>query len=232
MLIERRLRQDFPALRPAQFLSVRKMANDALAVNLNRDILKVTPRKIYQSVLTMNGAYCLELDRIFAGATAYADPYRKLDNFAMARRLHSTGPPGPIPCHPATSMTWSMSSPRCSASAGGMAGSRIWGDVERRRCFSVFLNPHHGRHGAVCLGHDVKRTALEIVAAEYALTVFQGVLVGLLVSVAEIAPVSAVVTVEDLEQRIFRQTFRRPGGGVDLPEGKARFHEAVGHEGR
>lgn len=88
MLIERRLREDFPPLRPAQFLSVRTMANDALKVNLNRDILKVTPRKIYLSVLAMNGAYCLELDRIFAGATAFADPYRKLDNFAMARRLH------------------------------------------------------------------------------------------------------------------------------------------------
>lgn len=64
------------------------MANDALKVNLNRDILKVTPRKIYLSVLAMNGAYCLGLDQLFGGATAFADPYRKLDNFAMARRLH------------------------------------------------------------------------------------------------------------------------------------------------
>jgi hypothetical protein len=35
-----------------------------------------------------NGAYCLELDRGFAGATSFADPYCKLDHFAMARRLH------------------------------------------------------------------------------------------------------------------------------------------------
>jgi tetratricopeptide (TPR) repeat protein len=88
MLIERHLRETFPALRPCQFLSVRAMANDALKVNLNRDILKVTPRKIYLSVLAMNGAYCLGLDQLFGGATAFADPYRKLDNFAMARRLH------------------------------------------------------------------------------------------------------------------------------------------------
>ncbi len=33
------------------------MANDALKVNLNRDILKVTPRKINLSVLAMNGAF-------------------------------------------------------------------------------------------------------------------------------------------------------------------------------
>ncbi len=64
------------------------MANDALKVNLNRDILKVTPRKINLSVLAMNGAYCLGLDQLFGGATAFSDPYRKHDNFAMARRLH------------------------------------------------------------------------------------------------------------------------------------------------
>ena len=64
------------------------MAHDALKVNLNRHILKVTPRKMYLSVLAMNGAYCLVLDQLFGGATACADPYRKLDNFATARRLH------------------------------------------------------------------------------------------------------------------------------------------------
>lgn len=37
---------------------------------------------------------------------------------------------------------------------------------------------------------------------------------------------------ENLEQGILRQTFRRPGGGVDLPEGKTRLHEAVGHGGK
>jgi hypothetical protein len=88
MLIERHLRETFPALRPAQFLSVTTMANDALKVNMNRDIPKVTPRKLYLAVLALNGAYCLELDNLYAGATAFADPYRKMDNFSMARRLH------------------------------------------------------------------------------------------------------------------------------------------------
>ncbi len=88
MLIERHLRETFPALRPCQLLSVRTMANDALNVNMNRDILKVTPRKLHHAVIALNGAYCLELDNLFAGATAFADPYRKMDNFSMARRLH------------------------------------------------------------------------------------------------------------------------------------------------
>lgn len=83
VLIERHLREA-----PSQFLSLRTMTDDILRVNLNRDILKVTPRKIYLSVLAMNGAYCLGLDRLYGGATAFAAPYRKLDNFAMARRLH------------------------------------------------------------------------------------------------------------------------------------------------
>jgi len=88
MLIERRLREDFPALRPSQFLSLRTMVNDALKVNQNREILKVTPRKIFLAVLALNGAYCLSLDELYGGATAFAEPYRKMDNFAMARELH------------------------------------------------------------------------------------------------------------------------------------------------
>lgn len=88
MLIERELRREFPALRASQLLSVGAMAGGALQANQNKEILNVTPRKIYLAVLAMNGAYCLSLDETFEGATAFAEPYRKLDNFEMARKLH------------------------------------------------------------------------------------------------------------------------------------------------
>jgi len=70
------------------------MANDELKVNMDRDILKVTPRKLYLAVLALNGAYCLELDNLFAGATAFADPYRKMDYFSMDQpaEFHLVGP--------------------------------------------------------------------------------------------------------------------------------------------
>jgi hypothetical protein len=59
----------------------------------------------------------------------------------------------------------------------------------------------------------------------------EGLFVGLLVTLAEIPPVAAVVTVENLQQLILRQPFCGFGGREDLPEGKAWFHEAVGHGG-
>ena len=52
--------------------------------------------------------------------------------------------------------------------------------------------------------------------------------VGLLAAVIEILPLAAVVTVEELKQRILRQTFRSRGGRLHIPERKSRFNEAVG----
>ncbi len=88
MFIERELHQRFPVLRSAQFLSVRQLAAEALAANTNRDFLKVTPRKVLRATLAMNGAWCLFLDDLFAGASAFAAPYRRMENFDMAQRLY------------------------------------------------------------------------------------------------------------------------------------------------
>ena len=96
---------------------------------------------------------------------------------------------------------------------------------------SVFLDAHHGRRRAVGLGNDVEGAALKVVAAENALVGLKSLFVGPLVALAKIPPVAAVVTVENLVQILFHQPLRRPGGGVDLPQRKARFHEAVGHWG-
>lgn len=88
MLIERHLHQTFPVLRSAQLLSLRGMTDDALQANTNPKILKLTPRKIMRATLAMNGAYCLFLDDLFAGATTFAAPYRQMDNFDMAKHLY------------------------------------------------------------------------------------------------------------------------------------------------
>lgn len=88
MLIERHLHRTFPLLRSAQFLSVRVMAEDALKANTSPEILKVAPRKVLRATLAMNGAYCLFLDDLFEGATTFAAPYRKMDNFDMAKTLY------------------------------------------------------------------------------------------------------------------------------------------------
>lgn len=123
MLIERHLRRSFPVLHPAQFLSIRVMAEEALAVNAHREVQKVTPRRILRATLALNGAYSLFLDDLFEGASTFAAPYRTMDNFDMAKRLyqhwmsrsdHLSGGGG--------STISSTNLPTCSASGTGMNG--------------------------------------------------------------------------------------------------------------
>jgi Flp pilus assembly protein TadD len=87
MLIERYIRNSFEPIRPAQFVSVRRMALEAWQTNSNPDIRKVTPRKIMQASLALNGAWSLFVDDLFGGATAFAVLYQGFDTFGLSRRL-------------------------------------------------------------------------------------------------------------------------------------------------
>ncbi|HAF14827.1 MAG TPA: hypothetical protein DCK99_14255 [Blastocatellia bacterium] len=87
MLIERHIRDTFKPLQPAQFLSTRKLALEAWQTNSNPEIRRLTPRKIFQASLALNGAYALSLDDLFHGAADFAAPYRSLDTFALSQRL-------------------------------------------------------------------------------------------------------------------------------------------------
>jgi tetratricopeptide (TPR) repeat protein len=87
MTIERYLRNTFPALRPAQFVSLRRMALEAAQTNTNPEIGRVTPRKIMQASAALNGAYSLFLDQLFQGASAFADLYRRFETFGLSQRL-------------------------------------------------------------------------------------------------------------------------------------------------
>lgn len=87
MVIERHLRDTFKLLHPAQFLSVSLMAQEAWQTNNNPEVRSMTPRKILNATLALNGAYCLFLDELFQGASAFAQPYRNAEPFAMSQRL-------------------------------------------------------------------------------------------------------------------------------------------------
>ncbi len=88
MLIERHLRDTFKPLQPAQFLSVQLMANEAWQTNSNPEIRRLTPRKIFQASLTLNGAYGLFLDDLFHSASTFAAQYRSSDTFGLSQRLY------------------------------------------------------------------------------------------------------------------------------------------------
>jgi hypothetical protein len=88
MLIERHLRDTFKPLQPAQFLSVRLMAMEAEQTNSNSEVRRLTPRKIFQASLTLNGVYGLFLDDLFHGASTFAAPYRSSETFGLSQRLY------------------------------------------------------------------------------------------------------------------------------------------------
>jgi tetratricopeptide (TPR) repeat protein len=87
MTIERYIRKTFPSLQPAQFLSLRGMALEAAQTNTNPQIRQVTPRKIMQASLALNGAYSLFLDNLFAGASTFSALYRRFDTFTLSQKL-------------------------------------------------------------------------------------------------------------------------------------------------
>ena len=87
MWIETLLHRDLPALRHAQFVSLHRMASEALAATTHPEIRKVTPPKILRATVALNGAAALFLDGFTHGATAFWPHYQPLDGAALSPRL-------------------------------------------------------------------------------------------------------------------------------------------------
>jgi len=87
ILIEKELYDRFPVLRHAQYLSLCKLAHEALSASTEEKIVRFTPRKLMRANLAINSAYMLALDQLYGGASDFAGPFRKLDNFAMGEKL-------------------------------------------------------------------------------------------------------------------------------------------------
>lgn len=87
MLIERQLREQFPALRPAQFLSVGLLAEETLKTNAHAEVRQFTPKKILHASLALNGAYALFLEDLYHGAAEFAASYRREETYALSRKI-------------------------------------------------------------------------------------------------------------------------------------------------
>jgi len=88
MLVESRLRQQFPVLRPAQFLSLR----DAVIENwqgrhLLGDPPPRMPRALERAYTALMGLQCLFFDGLTGGVTAFAAYYQDLEAFSLSRKL-------------------------------------------------------------------------------------------------------------------------------------------------
>jgi hypothetical protein len=87
MLVEHNLYHDIAALRPSQFLSLRKTHREAAIAVTNPDVRRLSPPTIYRASVTLNHAYALFTDWLFSGATTYAQIYRQTDTLDTAQRL-------------------------------------------------------------------------------------------------------------------------------------------------
>lgn len=87
MIIERELFNRFPLIRPAQFVSVGILADEALKTNSHAEVRKYTPKKILQASLALNGAYALFLEDLFQGAVEFAASYRREESFGLSQKI-------------------------------------------------------------------------------------------------------------------------------------------------
>ncbi len=87
MWIETLLHRELPALRHAQFVSLHRLASEALAATINPEIRKLTPPKVLRALTALNGASALFLDDFTHGATAFWPHYQRLDGADLSPRL-------------------------------------------------------------------------------------------------------------------------------------------------
>lgn len=87
LMIEKNLHDNYPELRPSQFVSLALMAVQAKDSVTKTEIRERMPEHILFASSALNGTTALFQDRIWEGATAYSEGYRNFDSFSMASEL-------------------------------------------------------------------------------------------------------------------------------------------------
>ncbi len=89
LLIEKNLYNNYPLLRPAQFVSLAILAAQAEESVTKPNIRVQMPEHIVFASSAINGATALFLDKLWKGTTCYSEPYHNLDSFSASHELFS-----------------------------------------------------------------------------------------------------------------------------------------------
>lgn len=89
MVIERRIRQEYPQLGESQFCGLASIAHNARKVTMDEKIRSFVPPTLLRINDILNAVFALFVDELFEGATAYADAYRKFPTFSDAENLYA-----------------------------------------------------------------------------------------------------------------------------------------------
>jgi len=89
MVIERRIREEYPELWESQFCGLASIAHNARKVTMDVKIRSFVPPTLLRINDILNAVFALFVDELFDGATAYADAYRKFPTFGDAEKLYT-----------------------------------------------------------------------------------------------------------------------------------------------
>ncbi len=89
MRIERKIRENHPELKQAQFCGIAQLAHEARTGTLSPRVRETFPAAILRYNDALNTAYALFTDDLYGGATANAGTYAKLPAFNEGRKLYS-----------------------------------------------------------------------------------------------------------------------------------------------
>ena len=87
MMIERRIKKDYPELREAQFCGLASIAHNSRKVTIDPKIRDFVPPTLLRINDILNAVFALFVDELSEGATAYADAYRKFPTFSDSEKL-------------------------------------------------------------------------------------------------------------------------------------------------
>ena len=87
MRIEKQIREEHPELKRSQFCSVFMLAQDARNATFNQKVRDIMPKTILRINDALNTAYALYMDKLFNGASDFADPYKKLPHLSLGKEL-------------------------------------------------------------------------------------------------------------------------------------------------
>ena len=88
MLIEQRIRRDYPQIEEVQFCGVAQLAHDALTVTMRKDLRDFVPPTLQRINDALNGAYALFVDDLLEHATDFAASYHPMPSFALSQKLY------------------------------------------------------------------------------------------------------------------------------------------------
>lgn len=88
IVIEARLYDELPELRPSQFIALSGFATDNAKGLTNAEIKRLTPTRIWRASVAMSGAYALLMDSLYPGRAEFAKPYRQWEHFSLVEKLY------------------------------------------------------------------------------------------------------------------------------------------------